>query len=73
LPKNWKVNDLRSLPQCSNPNEPLLEYVKVFRWNGMLFIRSYHPRYLNMKVNEGYLKILDILAATLKNLGVTGP
>lgn len=73
LPKNWKVNDLRSLPECSNPNEPLLEYVKVFRWNGVTFLRCYHPRYLNMKAKKGYLKILDIIAATLRNFGVTGP
>lgn len=73
LPKDWKDQDLRSLPQCSDPNEPLLEYVKVFTWNGTLFIRSYHPGYLTRNAKKGYLKILDILAATLRNLGVTGP
>jgi hypothetical protein len=73
LPSIRTSNDLRSLPECSNPNEPLLEYVKVFTWNGTLFIRSYHPGYLTRNAKKGYLKILDILAATLRNLGVTGP
>ena len=73
LPSIRTSNDLRSLPQCSDPNEPLLEYVKIFTWNGTLFIRSYHPGYLTRNAKKGYLKILDILAATLKNLGVTGP
>lgn len=73
LPKNWKDNDLRSLPECSDPNEPLLQYVKIFRWNGTLFIRTYHPAYLYRNKKKDYLKILDILAATLKNLGVTKP
>lgn len=73
LPSIRTSNDLRSLPQCSDPNEPLLEYVKVFTWNGTLFIRSYHPGYLTRNAKKGYLRILDILAATLKNLGVTGP
>lgn len=73
LPKNWKDHDLRELPECSDPNEPLLQYVKIFRWNGTLFIRTYHPAYLYRNKKKGYLKILDILAATLKNLGVTKP
>ena len=73
LPKNWKDTDLRSLPECTNPNEPLLEFVKVFNWNNTLFIRSYHPGFLTRNKKKGYLKILDILAATLKNLGVTKP
>lgn len=73
LPANWKDNDLRSLPECTDPNEPLLQYVKVFRWNGTLFIRTYHPAYLYRNKKKGYLKILDILAATLKKLGVTKP
>lgn len=73
LPSIRTSNDLRSLPQCSDPNEPLLEYVKVFTWNGTLFIRSYHPGYLTRNAKKGYLKILDILAATLRNLDVTGP
>ena len=73
LPKNWKDSDLRSLPECSDPNEPLLQYVKIFRWNGTLFIRTYHPAYLYRNKKKGYLKILDILAATLKNMGVIKP
>lgn len=73
LPQNWKDTDLRSLPECSDPDEHLLKFVKVFNWNGTLFIRSYHPAYLTRNKKKGYLKILDILAATLKNLGVTKP
>lgn len=73
LPANWKNIDLRSLSQCSDPNEPLLKFVKVFNRNDTLFIRTYHPGYLNRNKKRGYLKIIDILAATLKNLGVTGP
>lgn len=73
LPKNWKDFDLRSLPECSDPNEPLLQYVKIFRWNETLFIRTYHPAYLNRNKKKGFRKILDILAATLKNMGVTKP
>lgn len=71
LPKDWKDNDLRSLPECSAPNEELLKFVKVFRHNGTLFVRTYHPGFLARKKNEGYMRILDILAETFARMGVT--
>lgn len=71
LPKNWKDNDLRSLPECSDPNEDLLKFVKVFQHNKTLFVRTYHPGFLTRKKSEGYMKILDILAETFARMGVT--
>lgn len=65
LPKNWEKNDIRSLNECSNPQEPLLIYVKTFEWNGCLFIRTYHPNHLRL---SSKWKIVDIIAETVDNL-----
>ena len=71
LPQNWKKDDLRSLPECSDPEEKLLQHVNIFQHNGTLFVKTYHPGFLTWQSKYGYLKILDILAETFARMGVT--
>lgn len=65
LSQNWKNVDIRSLKECSEPNEESLVYVKTFDWSGIRFIRTYHPGYLQRK---SLWKIVDVISNTINEL-----
>jgi hypothetical protein len=65
LPEKWQKTDIRSLPECSEPNESALVDVSTFMWENCCFMRTYHPKFLRL---QSKWKIVDVVGETVKRM-----